>query len=98
MGAWNFVDRRIEKVLSRLDMKVRRPVYVGRDAAASPATGSGQDPHGAAGAAGSHGAGDRLTALYPWCSAPIFAALSIAIAAFGTATLRWRHMPWRLKS
>lgn len=40
MGAWNFVDRRIEKVLSRLDSKARRPVYVGRDAAASPATGS----------------------------------------------------------
>jgi len=39
MGAWHFVDRRIEKVLSRLDMKVRRPIYVGRDAAASPATG-----------------------------------------------------------
>jgi 2-oxoglutarate dehydrogenase E1 component len=39
MGAWNFVDRRIEKVLSQLDMKVRRPIYVGRDAAASPATG-----------------------------------------------------------
>jgi 2-oxoglutarate dehydrogenase E1 component len=39
MGAWCFVDRRIEKVLSRLDMKVRRPTYVGREAAASPATG-----------------------------------------------------------
>jgi 2-oxoglutarate dehydrogenase E1 component len=39
MGAWHFVDRRIEKVLSRLDMRVRRPIYVGRDAAASPATG-----------------------------------------------------------
>jgi 2-oxoglutarate dehydrogenase E1 component len=39
MGAWCFVDRRIEKVLLRLDMKVRRPAYVGRDAAASPATG-----------------------------------------------------------
>jgi 2-oxoglutarate dehydrogenase E1 component len=39
MGAWSFVDRRIEKVLSRLDMRVRRPVYVGREAAASPATG-----------------------------------------------------------
>jgi 2-oxoglutarate dehydrogenase E1 component len=39
MGAWSFVDRRIEKVLGRLDMKVRRPVYVGREAAASPATG-----------------------------------------------------------
>ena len=39
MGAWSFVDRRIEKVLRRLDMKVRRPAYVGREAAASPATG-----------------------------------------------------------
>nr|WP_294502777.1 2-oxoglutarate dehydrogenase E1 component [uncultured Rhodopila sp.] len=39
MGAWTFVDRRIEKVLSTLDMRVRRPVYVGREAAASPATG-----------------------------------------------------------
>jgi 2-oxoglutarate dehydrogenase E1 component len=40
MGAWNFVDRRIEKVLGRLDSRVRRPAYVGREAAASPATGS----------------------------------------------------------
>jgi 2-oxoglutarate dehydrogenase E1 component len=40
MGAWNFVDRRIEKVLGRLDSRVRRPVFVGREAAASPATGS----------------------------------------------------------
>ena len=39
MGAWTFVDRQIEKVLGRLDIKVRRPVYVGREAAASPATG-----------------------------------------------------------
>jgi 2-oxoglutarate dehydrogenase E1 component len=39
MGAWCFVDRRIEKVLLRLDTKVRRPIYVGREAAASPATG-----------------------------------------------------------
>jgi 2-oxoglutarate dehydrogenase E1 component len=39
MGSWNFVDRRIEKVLSRLDMRVRRPIYIGREAAASPATG-----------------------------------------------------------
>jgi 2-oxoglutarate dehydrogenase E1 component len=39
MGAWSFVDRRIEKVLSTLYMRVRRPVYVGREAAASPATG-----------------------------------------------------------
>jgi 2-oxoglutarate dehydrogenase E1 component len=39
MGAWTFVDRRIEKVLSHLDMKVSRPAFVGREAAASPATG-----------------------------------------------------------
>jgi 2-oxoglutarate dehydrogenase E1 component len=39
MGAWNFVDRRIEKVLHRLEMKSFRPVYIGREAAASPATG-----------------------------------------------------------
>lgn len=39
MGAWTFVDRRIEKVLSSLDSKMNRPVYVGRPAAASPATG-----------------------------------------------------------
>jgi 2-oxoglutarate dehydrogenase E1 component len=39
MGAWNFVDRRIERVLHRLEMKSYRPVYVGREAAASPATG-----------------------------------------------------------
>jgi 2-oxoglutarate dehydrogenase E1 component len=39
MGAWTFVDRRIETVLMKLDMKVRRPVFAGRAAAASPATG-----------------------------------------------------------
>jgi 2-oxoglutarate dehydrogenase E1 component len=39
MGAWTFVDRRIERVLHRLEMKSYRPVYIGRDAAASPATG-----------------------------------------------------------
>ena len=38
-GAWNFVDRRIEAVLKGLDIKAKRPSYVGRDAAASPATG-----------------------------------------------------------
>jgi 2-oxoglutarate dehydrogenase E1 component len=35
-GAWTFVDRRLEKVLGG----ERRPRYVGREAAASPATGS----------------------------------------------------------
>ena len=39
MGAWFFVDRRIERVLGRLEGRVRRPQYAGRDAAASPATG-----------------------------------------------------------
>jgi len=43
MGAWNFVDRRIENVLRRLDTKVTRPLYVGREAAASPATGSARN-------------------------------------------------------
>ncbi len=38
MGAWTFVDRRIERALGTLGRAVR-PRYVGRDAAASPATG-----------------------------------------------------------
>ncbi len=38
-GAWTFVDRRLEAVLVELGGKARRPSYVGRDAAASPATG-----------------------------------------------------------
>ena len=39
MGAWSFVDRRIERVLSTLAVNARRPDYVGREEAASPATG-----------------------------------------------------------
>jgi 2-oxoglutarate dehydrogenase E1 component len=39
MGAWTFVDRKIERVLRELGHKAHRPVYVGRAAAASPATG-----------------------------------------------------------
>jgi len=39
MGAWHFVDRRIEKVLSVLHHKSKRPIYIGRQGAASPATG-----------------------------------------------------------
>jgi 2-oxoglutarate dehydrogenase E1 component len=39
MGAWNFVDRRIEDLLATLDVKAARPVYVGRAEAAAPATG-----------------------------------------------------------
>ncbi len=39
MGAWYFVDRRIEAVLAGLKVQARRPVYVGRPDSASPATG-----------------------------------------------------------
>jgi 2-oxoglutarate dehydrogenase E1 component len=39
MGAWNFVDRRIEGVLSGLDCAAKRPRFVGRAEAAAPATG-----------------------------------------------------------
>ena len=38
-GYWHFVDRRIEKVLAEVDIKAKRPVYVGREEAAAPATG-----------------------------------------------------------
>ena len=40
MGAWSFVDRRIERTLSGLGHKVSRAVYIGRPEAASTATGS----------------------------------------------------------
>jgi 2-oxoglutarate dehydrogenase E1 component len=39
MGAWSFVDRRIERVLEGLDVAAKRPRFVGRCEAASPATG-----------------------------------------------------------
>jgi len=39
MGAWTFVDRRIEQVLAGLDIKAKRPRYVGRRGAAATATG-----------------------------------------------------------
>jgi 2-oxoglutarate dehydrogenase E1 component len=39
MGGWNFLDRRIEAVLREIDIKAKRPAYVGRAEAASPATG-----------------------------------------------------------
>jgi 2-oxoglutarate dehydrogenase E1 component len=38
-GGWYFVDRRIEAVLTCLDGAAKRPRFVGRKAAASPATG-----------------------------------------------------------
>jgi 2-oxoglutarate dehydrogenase E1 component len=39
MGAWTFVDRRIEAVLTKLGGAAKRPSYIGREDAASPATG-----------------------------------------------------------
>jgi 2-oxoglutarate dehydrogenase E1 component len=39
MGAWGFVDRRIERVLAGLDIAAKRPRFAGRAEAASPATG-----------------------------------------------------------
>jgi 2-oxoglutarate dehydrogenase E1 component len=39
MGAWNFVDRRLEQVLGGLDVAAKRPRFAGRAEAASPATG-----------------------------------------------------------
>lgn len=39
MGAWTFVDPLIEEVLKGAEHRVTRPVYAGRPAASSPATG-----------------------------------------------------------
>ena len=39
MGAWGFLDRRLEGVLRKLKNRHIRPYYVGRKEAASPATG-----------------------------------------------------------
>jgi 2-oxoglutarate dehydrogenase E1 component len=39
MGAWRFLDRLLEAVLVTNGNKAQRPSYVGREAAASPATG-----------------------------------------------------------
>jgi 2-oxoglutarate dehydrogenase E1 component len=38
-GGWSFVEPNIEWVLTRLDAKHKRPIYAGRAATASPATG-----------------------------------------------------------
>jgi 2-oxoglutarate dehydrogenase E1 component len=40
MGAWHFVDRRIDKALASINVKAKRPLYIGRPESASPATGS----------------------------------------------------------
>ncbi len=39
MGYWTFLDRRIEGGLVALNIRAKRPLYVGRPASASPATG-----------------------------------------------------------
>ena len=39
MGAWTFVDRRIEYILGEIDIRGDRAIYCGRRSAASPATG-----------------------------------------------------------
>ncbi len=39
MGAWHFVDRKIENLLTEIGHQARRPKYAGRVEAASPATG-----------------------------------------------------------
>ena len=38
-GSWFFVEPNIEWVLTRIGAKVKRPIYAGRPASASPATG-----------------------------------------------------------
>mgnify|MGYP003344051354 FL=1 len=38
-GAWNFIEPNIEWVLTRIGADHKRPVYIGRPASASPATG-----------------------------------------------------------
>ncbi|CAI9120505.1 2-oxoglutarate dehydrogenase E1 component [Brytella acorum] len=43
MGGWQFVDRRLEKVLRQSGRASEWPAYAGRPAAASPATGSAKD-------------------------------------------------------
>jgi 2-oxoglutarate dehydrogenase E1 component len=43
MGAWYFVDRRIERTLGGLNVKATRPVYIGRPESASTATGSARN-------------------------------------------------------
>ncbi len=40
MGAWNFLDRRIEATLAAVDHRISRPTYIGRVESASTATGS----------------------------------------------------------
>ncbi len=39
MGAWHYMDRKLENSMKQAGMKAQRPVYIGRPASASPATG-----------------------------------------------------------
>ncbi len=39
MGAWQFVDSRIERVITNIGMESTRPHYLGRPASAATATG-----------------------------------------------------------
>ncbi len=39
MGSWHYIDRKLEGTMKNAQMKASRPVYIGRPAAASPATG-----------------------------------------------------------
>jgi len=39
MGAWTFLDRRLEYALEEINIKAKRPIFAGRSSAASPATG-----------------------------------------------------------
>ncbi len=45
MGAWTFVYFRLENILDELGRKLRRPVYAGRKASASPAIGVAKVHH-----------------------------------------------------
>lgn len=40
MGAWNFIDRRLENALGQAKIKATRPIYAGRKASAATAAGS----------------------------------------------------------
>ncbi len=40
MGAWRFLDRRLEAVLTAIDHRCKRPIYIGRAESAATATGS----------------------------------------------------------
>ena len=42
-GAWSFVEPNIEWVLGRIGARHKRPVYAGRPASASPATGQASE-------------------------------------------------------